>query len=91
MPTVVITQRIDRKEKEEVDHSKLRGLIREKYGTQEAFAKAMGISDCSVSKKLNGHTEWDVSEIRLACELLGIRSEDIPLYFFTPKVVKSQF
>lgn len=73
-----------------MDHSKLRGLIREKYGTQEAFAKAMGISDCSVSKKLNGHTDWDASEIRLACELLGIKAEEIPLYFFTPKVVKTQ-
>lgn len=73
-----------------MDHSKLRGLIREVFGTQEAFARAMGISDCSISKKLNGHSEWGADEIRRACDLLGIKAEDIPLYFFTPKVEKSQ-
>lgn len=71
-----------------MDQAKLRGLIREVYGTQEAFARDMDISDCSVSKKLNGHSEWSADEIRRACDLLGIKTEDIPLYFFTPKVGK---
>jgi transcriptional regulator with XRE-family HTH domain len=91
MPAVVKSQRENGKEGREMDQAKLRGLIREKYGTQEAFARDMGISDCSVSKKLNGHSEWGADEIRRACELLGIKSEDIPLYFFTPKVGKTQF
>lgn len=68
-----------------MDHSKLRGLIREKFGTQEAFAQAIGRSACSVSMKLNGRVEWSADEIRRACEVLDISTEDIPLYFFCPK------
>lgn len=68
-----------------MDYSKLRGLIREKYGTQEAFAQAIGRSVCSVSLKLNGKAEWATDEIRRACDVLGISAEDIPLYFFCPK------
>lgn len=30
------------------DYSKLRGAIREKFGTQEAFAKAMGFSTATL-------------------------------------------
>ena len=67
-------------------HARLRGKIREVYNTQEAFAEAMTkegvvISVCSVSKKLNGHSEWKAAEIRTACKLLGIEPEDIPIYF----------
>jgi transcriptional regulator with XRE-family HTH domain len=68
-----------------MDHSKLRGLIRERYVTQEAFAKAIDRSACAVSQKLNGKSEWSTDEIRRACEVLGISAEEIPLYFFCPK------
>lgn len=67
-------------------HEELRGRIRARYKTQENFAKAMtrkgvAISVCSVSKKLNGHSEWSADEIRMACKLLGIAPEEIPVYF----------
>lgn len=68
-----------------MDYSKLRGRIREVFGTQDVFAKALYISPCSLSQKLNGKTEWAADEIRRACELLSISPEDIPLYFFCPK------
>ena len=66
--------------------SKLRGKIREVYKTQANFAEAMTkagvpISECSVSKKLNRHSEWSADEIRMACQLLSIDPEDIPIYF----------
>jgi transcriptional regulator with XRE-family HTH domain len=67
-----------------VDHSLLRGRIRAVFGTQEAFAKAMLMSPCSLSKKLNGKTEWAADEIRRACDLLRIPIEEIPIYFFCP-------
>ena len=67
-----------------MDHAELRGLIRAQFKTQEAFAKAIGISACSLSKKLNGASEWTASEIRLACNTLGISPEKIPHYFFYP-------
>ena len=66
--------------------AKLRGKIREVYGSQAAFAEAMTkegvpISSCSISLKLNGHSEWTADEIRMACKLLDIAPEDIPVYF----------
>lgn len=68
-----------------MDHSALRGLIRERFGTQAAFARAIYVSACALSQKLNGHSEWSADEIRRACEVLNIPSEQIHLYFFCPK------
>ena len=65
-----------------MEHAELRGLIRAQFKTQESFAKAIGISACSLSKKLNGASEWTASEIRNACNVLGILPEKIPHYFF---------
>jgi len=62
-------------------YRKLRGLIREKYGTQAAFAAAMGMSNTTLSAKLNGKTDWVRAEMEQACRLLGISAEVIPAYF----------
>ena len=62
-------------------YGKLRGRIREKYGTQEAFAAAMGMATTTLSAKLNGKTDWARSEIELACRLLIISADEIPAYF----------
>lgn len=66
-----------------MNESKLRGRIREKFGTQEAFADAMKMSHTTLSAKLNGKSEWKRQEIEDACRLLGISAEEIPLYFFS--------
>lgn len=66
-----------------MNESKLRGSIREKFGTQEAFADAIGMSHTTLSAKLNGKSEWKRQEIEDACRLLGISAEEIPLYFFS--------
>lgn len=68
-----------------MEYAELRGLIRARFKTQEEFAAAVGISPCSVSKKLNGVTQWTAQEIRKSCEVLGIDPEEIPKYFFCPK------
>lgn len=68
------------------DYSKLKGRIREIFDTQSAFADAMGISAITLSAKLNNKGQWKSSEIDKACELLKIAKEEIPIYFFTPKV-----
>lgn len=73
-----------------MDYSKLRGKIRQNFPTQAAFARALGISECSLSQKLNNHTEWTRKEMVRACELLGDGPESIPSYFFTPDVEISQ-
>jgi transcriptional regulator with XRE-family HTH domain len=68
----------------EICYAELRGLIRSKYKTQAKFAEAIGMSACSLSKKLNGKAEWTAEEIRRTCEVLGISAENIPFYFFYP-------
>lgn len=68
------------------DYSKLLGRIVEKFGTQAKFAEAMGISERSLSLKLNGKVGWKQPEIAKACSLLELEDFDIPVYFFTLKV-----
>lgn len=71
-----------------MDYSKLRGLIREKFHTEGAFAAALEMSAPALSYKLNGKDEWRGREIAQACDLLNIQPEQIAEYFFTPKVAK---
>jgi Helix-turn-helix. len=68
------------------NYAKLRGKIREVYGTQEAFAEAIGMNTVSLSQRLNGKLEWKISEIAKACEVLGIPLSENAEYFFTKKV-----
>lgn len=68
------------------DYSKLSGRIVQKFGTQFCFAEAIGLSERSVSLKLNSKVGWKQSEISKACDVLGIRVDEIPDYFFTAKV-----
>lgn len=66
------------------DSAKLRGRIRTYFSTQAAFAQAMEMSDCTMSLKLNGRTEWTAGEIRRAGQLLDIPADKLHLYFFYP-------
>lgn len=68
------------------DYSKLSGKITEKYGTQYKFAKAMDLSERSISLKLSGKVEFKQSEIEKACEILEITKKEIVEYFFKQKV-----
>lgn len=65
-----------------MDYSNLKGEIRKKYSRRADFATAIGIHPASLSKKLNGKTEWKSDEIVTACEVLGIPLSDAPEYFF---------
>lgn len=68
------------------DYSKLRGRIVEKYGNQYSFSDAMGLSERSLSLKLNGKRPWKQFEISKAINLLGLTEKDIQSYFFSKKV-----
>ena len=68
------------------DYSKLLGKITEKFGTQAEFANAMGVSERSISLKLNNKVSWKDSEIAKAVDILGLNPKDIPAYFFKYKV-----
>lgn len=65
------------------NYNKLLGRIVEKYGTQAKFSEAIGLSEHTLSKKLNNQVHWKQSEISSACDLLCIKKEDIHDYFFT--------
>ena len=60
------------------DYSKLLGAITEKCGTQAEFANAMGVSERSISLKLNNKVSWKDNEISKAVEVLGLDPKDIP-------------
>lgn len=72
------------------NYNKLRGRIREICGTQEEFSKLLGISRTSLSQRLNNILNFSNKEILKACQILKIKTEEIPAYFFTPKVQKSE-
>lgn len=69
-----------------MDYSKLKGRIVEKYETQSNFAEAIGLSERSLSLKLNGSVDWKQREILKAMDLLDISAEEIEQYFFKLKV-----
>lgn len=64
------------------NYARLRGRIRAYFSTQSAFAAAMEMSDCTMSQKLNGRSEWDAGEMLKACNLLDIPTDELYLYFF---------
>ena len=74
----------------EFDYSKLLGRIKEYGYTQETLAKGIGITESSMSLKLNNKAPFKQIEIRLICKILGIPNNEIGVYFFTPKVEKTQ-
>ena len=65
------------------NYSKLLGRIVECYGKQCVFAAAMGMSERSLSLKLNNIRKWNQLEIFRACELLRIPHNEMSDYFFT--------
>lgn len=70
----------------EFDYSKLNGKIVEVFGAQYNFAEAMGVSERTISLKLNGKVGWKDHEMYKASDLLGFKIDLIPNYFFKEKV-----
>lgn len=67
-------------------YSKLRGKIREVFGTQAAFAEALGCTNITLSQKLNNQSEFTQSEIVKALSVLNVSANEVEDYFFTAKV-----
>lgn len=65
------------------DYSELKGDIKRRFGTQSAFAKAIGISEPTLSLKLNNNADWSQDEMEAAITLLDANIEKIIPYFFT--------
>lgn len=67
------------------DYSMLKGKIKEKFDTQDAFAKELGIGRVSLSMRLNNKLEFSQKEMEKSCILLSIDICDLAKYFFCPK------
>ena len=76
----------------EFDYSKLSGRIKEKFGSQLAFAKAMGWSAGKVSYILSGRNPISTQDVFAMCaeDRLDISKPEIPTYFFTLKLHKCE-
>ena len=70
-------------QKPKFSYAKLKGRIVEKYGSQRDFAKAIGISECSMTAKLRGHTYFSQPEIFKIVKVLDIDPKMVTSYFFT--------
>lgn len=64
-------------------YKKLKGRIKELYGSQKAFAKKVGLSINSTSMKLTGKRGFSQSDIELWAKFLQIERENFGEYFFT--------
>lgn len=64
-------------------YNKLKGRIIELYGTQGNFAKRVGISKNSMSKKLTCKTEFSQKDIIQWANLLNLNKDEYGKYFFT--------
>lgn len=73
-----------------MSYAKLRGRIKEYFGSNESFANKMGMDTSTLSQKLNNKSSWKREEIEKACNILCIDIREVYLYFFTAKVEKLQ-
>ena len=68
-----------------MSYAKLRGRIREIFGTEDNFAAAIGTNRATLSKKLNNKSPWKNDEIQTACDKLNISIDEVHQYFFEKK------
>jgi len=70
--------------------NKLAEKITEKYGSQKAFAEALGMQESTLSRYLNSGRDWKGSKLIKAIKLLEIPVQEVESYFFEPRVEKNQ-
>lgn len=64
-------------------YAKLKGRIVEKYGSQKKFAEAAGISNVTVSMKLNGQKSFSQKDIIRWSGLLDIDLHDVGDFYYS--------
>jgi len=65
------------------DNINLKAEITRKFGSQEKFAEALGVSTVTVNNKLNGKSQFKLDEIDQWAKLLQISIEDIGKFFLS--------
>ena len=69
--------------------NKLKGRIKEIFGTQNEFAEAMNMAPNTLSSKLNNTTDFSSNEVSKAVELLKVSSADEAWNIFFTKEVEN--
>lgn len=64
-------------------YAKLKGRIIEKFGSQKRFAEYIGLSQTSLSRKMNCETGFSQEDIIKWAKILEIDRSDYGTYFFT--------
>jgi len=72
------------------DYSKLRGKIKEVFGTEQKFAQRLGICRSSLYMRLQNKLDFSRDEMIRACDLLLIDYSEMATYFFAEKVRKNE-
>ena len=72
------------------DYSKLKGRIVEICGTRKEFAKRMGMTERTLSLKLNNKIAFTQKDIINALDILSIDLSEIDDYFFKRIVQTSE-
>lgn len=66
----------------EYDYSKLKGRIKEIYNTQGRFAEEVGLSERTISLKINNKANFNQDEIIMILNKLNLNITDAQSYFF---------
>ena len=72
------------------NYAKLRSRIKEVLGTQDQYAKALGLGRVSVSQSLNNQREFSAGEMLRTAQVLHFPVSEIPDYFFNQDVQKHE-
>ena len=70
--------------------NKLKGRMVEMGYNISSFSEALHISRPCLRKKINGQSDFRVSEIEKVCSVLSIPTTEIGVYFFTIDVPKME-
>ena len=60
----------------------LKGILREKKINYETLSKYLKMSLSALSNKINGKSVFNILEVDKISNFVGIKKEDIPIYFF---------
>lgn len=73
-----------------LNYNKLRGRIKEKLGTEGAFARAIGRSQNYITKVFQGKSYFTQADVCRSADILDIDQNDIGIYFFAPEFTNTE-
>lgn len=78
-----------RRKEGDMNRPRIRGRIVELFGSQQNFARHLGQTEQTVSKKLRGKATLSQEDIIRWCEALRIPAGEVGEIFFAPELSKT--